>query len=88
MLLSAGVSAAGVGGCPACRFTMPTAAQLMALDELRPEDLDHFIQHMGEDKRPRIERMKEVDSFLEDKRVRCYQVCRPIMYWWLGVRGV
>lgn len=56
------------------RFTMPIAAQLMALQELTRDELDRFLMHMGETTRPKIERMKEVDSFLEDKRVRCHQV--------------
>ena len=53
---------------------MPIAAQLMALDELGREELDRFLVHVGEANRPKIERMKEMDSFLEDKRVRCHQV--------------
>lgn len=50
----------------------------MALEELGREDLDHFIQHIGESNRPKVERMKELDSFLEDKRVRSYQVQRDL----------
>lgn len=46
----------------------------MALDELGRDDLDLFLAHIGEGSRPKLERMKEVDSFLEDKRVRCHQV--------------
>lgn len=53
---------------------MPLAAQLMALEELSREDLNRFTAHVGEGGRPKLERMKEVDSFLEDKRVRCHQV--------------
>ncbi|CAM9537139.1 unnamed protein product [Ectocarpus fasciculatus] len=56
------------------RFTMPVAAQLMALNELGREELELFVAHVGEGSRPRLDRMKELDSFLEDKRVRCHQL--------------
>ena len=56
------------------RFTMPVASQLMALDELGRDDLELFLAHMTEGNRPKLDRMKEVDSFLEDRRVRCHQV--------------
>ncbi|CAN0246138.1 unnamed protein product [Ectocarpus sp. 12 AP-2014] len=52
---------------------MPVAAQLMALNELGREELELFVAHVGEGSRPRLDRMKELDSFLEDKRVRCHQ---------------
>ncbi|CAN0079617.1 unnamed protein product, partial [Ectocarpus sp. 12 AP-2014] len=53
---------------------MPVAAQLMALNELGREELELFVAHVGEGSRPRLDRMKELDSFLEDKRVRCHQL--------------
>lgn len=56
---------------------MPVAAQLMALNELGREELELFVAHIGEvheSSRPKLDRMKELDSFLEDKRVRCHQV--------------
>ncbi|CAM9188450.1 unnamed protein product, partial [Hapterophycus canaliculatus] len=56
------------------RFTMPVAAQLMALNELGREELELFVAHLGEGSRPKLDRMKELDSFLEDKRVRCHQL--------------
>ncbi|CAM9564099.1 unnamed protein product, partial [Laminaria digitata] len=56
------------------RFTMPVASQLMALDELGRDDLELFLAHMAEGSRPKLDRMKEVDSFLEDRRVRCHQL--------------
>eukprot|EP00752_Nemacystus_decipiens_P007336 g6562.t1 len=59
------------------RFTMPVAAQLMALNELGREELELFVAHIGEvheSSRPKLDRMKELDSFLEDKRVRCHQL--------------
>lgn len=65
------------GGVAGGRFTMPVAAQLMALNELGREELELFVAHTGEvheSSRPKLDRMKELDSFLEDKRVRCHQV--------------
>lgn len=60
--------------CPDVRHTMPLAAQLMALNELTQEDLDLFLAHIEDGSQPKLVRMKEVDNFLEDKRVRCHQV--------------
>lgn len=56
---------------------MPVAAQLMALDELSRDELDLFMKRFGGSTRPKLERMKELDNFLEDKRLRCHQVCVP-----------
>lgn len=53
---------------------MPVAAQLMALNELGREELELFVAHLSESSRPKLDRMKELDNFLEDKRVRCHQV--------------
>ena len=72
---------------------MPVAAQLMALNELGREELELFVTHIGEvheSSRPKLDRMKELDSFLEDKRVRCHQVRKKmfneifavVIRWW------
>lgn len=66
------------------RFTMPVASQLMALDELGRDDLELFLAHMAEGSRPKLDRMKEVDNFLEDKRVRCHQVRCVSVYLYAG----
>jgi hypothetical protein len=60
------------------RFTMPLPAQLMALEELSQEKLEHWIlvkwPAMGAANT--YYRLMEIDSFLDKKRVRCNQLLR------------
>ncbi|CAM9148097.1 unnamed protein product, partial [Phaeothamnion confervicola] len=68
------------------RFSMPLPAQLMALDEMTPDEHDQLVAALAVNPAKggkaavattvtgKLNRLRLIDTTLEDKRVRCHQV--------------